>query len=387
MGRRARVIAGLLAVGAVILVVAVSIGASGRGADELPAGPVAALQDDHLATVDPAGVEARLDLLAGTGVTTTRFDILWSQLAPERPADATDPEDPAYDWTRADAVVRGLARRGITPIISLYSTPAWASDIDSPDPGLAVQPAAPRPSDYADVMRALAQRYGGAHTPAGADAPLPQVRRFELWNEPNLNGFMYPQVRDGRRVALETYAEMVHTAYPAIKQANPDAVVIVGAGGPKGSTSRTGTGAMRWLTGLRERGVPLDAYSQHIYPSAAPDVPTSALPSWSSVGRFLEALDGFDRPGIPLYITEAGYTTAATPYRDSMVTEAQQARYLTRIFELPQLQNDRVATVVWFNLQDNANWPAGLVRADGSAKPSLKAFRQVVRRQDGAALG
>lgn len=386
MGRRARVVAGLVAVGVVILVVAVAVGASGRGADELPAGPVAAVQDDHLATVPPGLVEERLDLIAGTGVTATRFDILWSELAPERPADPADPDDPAYDWRRADAVVRGLAARGITPIVTLYSTPAWATDDAAPAPG-PVNPAIPRPDEYAAVMTALARRYAGTHTPPGAQEPLPQVRRIELWNEPNLAGFLAPQVRDGRRVALDAYAAMVRAAYPAIKAAHPDAIVIIGAAGPRGATTRTGTGAMRWLTGLARRRVPLDAYSQHIYPSAAPDVPTMALPSWSSVGRFLEALDDFGRPGIPLYITEAGYTTSPTPHRDTVVTEAQQADYLERIFTLPQLQNDRIATVVWFNLQDNPAWPAGLLRADGTAKPSMRAFRGVVRRQGGAALG
>ena len=73
-------------------------------------------------------------------------------------------------------------------------------------------------------------------------------------------------------------------------------------------------------------------------------MPTDALPSWSSIGRFLDEIDGF-KPGLPLYITEAGYTTAATPYRDTKVTEEQQAEYLTQIYSLPQLQTERVKTV------------------------------------------
>ena len=75
----------------------------------------------------------------------------------------------------------------------------------------------------------------------------------------------------------------------------------------------------------------------------------------------MSEIDGF-QPGLPFYVTEAGYTTAPTPYRDTAVTEDEQAEYLTQIYSLPQLRTEQVKTVVWFNLEDNANWPAGLYR-------------------------
>ena len=50
-----------------------------------------------------------------TGVTTTRVDLFWADIAPSRPADPADPADPAYDFARADLIFRGLAERGITP--------------------------------------------------------------------------------------------------------------------------------------------------------------------------------------------------------------------------------------------------------------------------------
>ena len=43
--------------------------------------------------------------------------------------------------------------------------------------------------------------------------------------------------------------------------------------------------------------------------------------------------------------------------------------------------------VVWFNLQDNANWPAGLLREDLSKKPSYERFTQVVGRSERGAPG
>lgn len=349
------------------------------------AAPIAAVQDDHL-PVDPVEtVPERVRLIAETGARVTRVDFFWANIAPERPAAPRDPDDAAYDWARTDLTVRELQKAGITPIVAVYNSPVWATDAPAPEPGIAVNTNAPDPDAFADFMAAVATRYAGDFTPRGADEPLPAVTRFELWNEPNLSGFLTPQVEDGKRVALDNYAAMVKAAYPAVKRSNPDATVIAGVAGPRSSSSDTGTGAMEWLRGLQERDIPLDAYSQHIYPAAAPTAATEVVPSWGTIDTLLDALDGFE-PGLPMYITEAGYTTASTPYRDTKVTDDQQAQYLTEIFALPQLQTERIPAVVWFNLQDNVNWPAGLLREDLSQKPSYERFRDVTAAQEGRTL-
>jgi Glycosyl hydrolases family 39 len=384
MRNRARVVAGLIAVAAAIALVVGTVSCGG-GDDAAPASAVAAVQDDRLPIDALDGLAARLDLVADTGVTTTRYDIFWAQVAPSRPADPRDPADPAYDWARADLVLRGFAEREVTPIVSVYNAPTWATGGRYEPPGYQINTATPDPEDFADFMAALTARYSGEFTPSGGD-PLPEVRHVELWNEPNLSGFLRPQFENGRPVSLDRYAAMVKAAHPAMKAANPDVQVIAGVGGPRGSTGETGIGAIDWLQGLKQRGIPLDGYSQHIYPSAGPLVPTEAVPSWSSIGRFLEEIDGF-RPGLPFYITEAGYTTAPTPYRDVAVTEEEQAEYLTQIYSLPQLRTDQVKTVVWFNLEDNANWPAGLYREGLEPKPSHQRFLDVVQGQEGARLG
>ncbi|NBQ44306.1 MAG: hypothetical protein EBU23_18060, partial [Mycobacteriaceae bacterium] len=86
-----------------------------------------ALQDDQLPNLSGVALQQRLDLLKSTGTTITRVDILWGFVAPTQPADATDPADPAYDWSRYDEIVKGLRARDITPIVDFYWTPKWAS--------------------------------------------------------------------------------------------------------------------------------------------------------------------------------------------------------------------------------------------------------------------
>lgn len=391
MGSRRSVVIGVVAVAVALVVVVGAVVLAGGGDDAAgPVGAVAAVQDDHLPTEPIAGLPARLDLIADTGVTTTRVDLFWGDIAPSRPDSPRDPSDPAYDFSRSDLIMQGLAERGITPIVSVYHTPPWAAAGRMAPEGGRFNVISPDPDDFADFMAALATRYAGGFTSPGGQA-LPEVRRYEIWNEPNLSGFLIPQAQDEEpedvdpAVRLDAYAAMVEAAHPAIKRANPDALVIAGVGGPRSSTSDTGVSAIDWVRGLVERDIPLDAYSQHVYPAAAPLTATTVVPSWSSIGRFLDELDAF-APGLPLYITEAGYTTAVTPYRDTAVTEDEQADYLEQIYDLPQLRSQRIRAVVWFNLQDNANWPAGLVREDLSRKPSYDRFVDVIDGQGGATL-
>jgi hypothetical protein len=342
---------------------------------------VLGVQDDRLTSGPVERVPARMALLRASGAKVTRIDVLWSLVAPRRPADPTDPEDPAYRWERTDATLRGIAALGVTPIVVAYSAPSWAAGGRGTPPGTEVNPNAPSAADYGRFMRALATRYTGTHRPAGQAEPLPRVRHFEIWNEPNLAGFLAPQVSGGRRVAVTRYVQMLRRAYPAITRANPGAIVIAGAGGPRSSTDARGTGALAWARAIAASGAPFDAFSQHVYPAAAPLAPTRAFPAWKTLPSLFAALDAVPRRrGTPVYLTEVGYTTAATPFRTVRVTAAQQARYLRQLVGLPAVRSGRVRAVIWFNLQDNPNWPGGLRRETGRAKPSHAVFRALARR-------
>jgi hypothetical protein len=174
---------------------------------------------------------------------------------------------------------------------------------------------------------------------------------------------------------------MLREAYPRIKRVNPDAVVIAGVGGPTSSTAANRTSAEDWAKGVIRTGAPFDAYSQHVYPSRAPNKQTIVIPSWSNLGSFLDALDRVPRTrGKALYITEAGYTTAATEFRDVKVTPQQQAAYLNQIMRLPIVRSGRIPAIVWFNLRDNVFWPGGLLTEDFTPKPSYAVFSRLAAR-------
>ena len=366
--RGARGLRAAVAIGG--LGVLMSLPATGLGA-------VAAVQDDVLATVALEQVEQRLDLVEDSGARVTRVDIFWSTVAPTKPRKATNPADPAYDWRVFDAIFLGLKERKIIPIVSVYSSPAWAAGGKAAPVGQAYNPNAPNAKMYGQFMNAVATRYNGKfRNPGAGPKRLPKVSHFEVWNEPNLKSFF----RSGTRTSIPKYVGLVKAAYPQIKKANRKAIVIAGVGGPRGSNGNGNLGARTWLNGIvKAKGVRFDAYSQHIYPSAAPRKKVKAFPSWSSINEILKTLDK-KKKGMPLYITEAGYTTETTPFRDVRVTPRQQRGYLQQLFALKQVKQPRVPVVVWFNLQDNMHWPAGLMRADGVKKLSYASFRKLARK-------
>jgi polysaccharide biosynthesis protein PslG len=358
---------GLVGLGAV-LALSLSLPAAGLGA-------LAGVQDDRLAVTPLKDINARLNLIAKSGAKVTRVDLFWSEVAPTKPRNPDNPKDRAYKWQHEDAIFTGLAKRKIIPIVTVFNTPAWAAGGKTGPVG-GYNPNMPNAAQYGRFMGAVAKRYSGTYKVGGRT--LPQVRFFEVWNEPNLQLYMYPQWKGSKAVSIVNYAKLVRAAYPRVKKANPNAVVIAGVAGPKGKSNLTGVGSIPWLNGFLRQRAPFDAYSQHIYPAAGPRSKTKAKPSWNTIPLILKTLDRVKKD-IPLYITEAGYTTLETPYRKVKVTLRQQSTFLGHIFGLPQVKQKRVPVVVWFNLQDNPNWPGGLIALSGHPKLALLSFRKVAR--------
>jgi hypothetical protein len=338
------------------------------------AAPIASLQDDNLVNVSGPALDARLDALAATGAKATRVDVLWREVAQTRPADARDPADPAYDWSRYDQIVRGLAARGVATLMDFYLTPEWASRSGSPT-------AAPRAADGARFAAALARRYSGTFAAGGG--ALPEVRRIEVWNEPNLPGFWNPQCRRGPRgkallVSPSAYASLLAASYREIKTANPRAIVVGGAAGPAGASptacptdGRAAVGSLDFVRRVADEGPPIDAWSMHIYPIGSP-LQAFFVPSWSTLPQVIRQVDRL-APGAPIHITETGYHTSYNRFHRYFVSEEQQAAWVDETM-VAASRNPRVQLVTWFNFQDNPRWTGGLLRVDGTRKPAYARF-------------
>ena len=63
------------------------------------------------------------DKAQSTGVQIVRLSPSWGAIAPTRPANPTDPNDPAYRWGDLDAEVIAATARGLEPLIT---TECWS---------------------------------------------------------------------------------------------------------------------------------------------------------------------------------------------------------------------------------------------------------------------
>jgi hypothetical protein len=172
---------------------------------------------------------------AAAGV--VRVPISWRNLAPQRPADPTDPA--SYDFASVDAsfdgAVRDAAARGLQVLITVDSAPDWAEGPGRP----ASAPQGtwrPNPADLADFVQAVARRYSGSFDPDGADPQpaLPAAHALHVWNEPNQDAWLGPQFRGKAIIGPEQYRGLLNASYNAIKAVNPRMLVVAGGTSPYG---------------------------------------------------------------------------------------------------------------------------------------------------------
>jgi hypothetical protein len=317
------------------------------------------------------------------GATVIRTTVDWAQAAPRRPARPSDPFDPAYRLDDVDELTRNAQRLGVELLISIWGTPRWANAGEKPNH------APSDPHDLEDFAHALADRYSGRHP------GYPSVRLFSVWNEPNLEQFLAPQFdTHGRSTSPAIYARLARAVYEGVKDANPHALVAIGETSAHGrdapsrdriQDSHSPVRFARLLAEVKPR-VKFDAWAQHPYPPR-PNLSPSAPVRWprvslSNLKRFGRALDAwFERPGVPLWITEYGLETR--PADPHGIPPALQARYgldaLHMAAALP-----RVRMFVWFVFHDRSEtpWQSGLIAADGQPKPALRAFSRAAHRLD-----
>ena len=107
------------------------------------------------------------------GVRVHQVGLNWEQTAATRPANPTDPNDPAYDWPRTlDAAVREGRRYGIKVAVLVLASPPWANGGRPPQ-------WAPNNEDFARFLTAASRRYGS-------------VRLWMVWGETNRAAVFLP---------------------------------------------------------------------------------------------------------------------------------------------------------------------------------------------------
>jgi len=117
----------------------------------------------------------------------------------------------SYNWGDPDRIANAAEQAGLQVLFSVVAAPSWAR------PGKTGSGPPDDAQDLANFMAAMAARYRG------------RVSAYEIWNEQNLQ-----REWDGVPLSATDYVALLAAAYPAIKAADPDAIVVSGAMAPTG---------------------------------------------------------------------------------------------------------------------------------------------------------
>jgi hypothetical protein len=151
----------------------------------------------------------------------------------------SDPaEYPQANWAPYDALVKDAADDGVEFDFLLSGpAPLWAAGPGRPPPrgsAGAWEPSAPA---FGQFVHAFAKRYSGSYVPPGASSPLPRVRLWEIWNEPNWGPSLEPQLalHPLRVVSATAYRRLADAAWRAFQQTgHARDTVVIGNLSPRG---------------------------------------------------------------------------------------------------------------------------------------------------------
>ena len=412
--------------------------------------------------------------ITSLGVDQVRISVIWAAVAPNptsftKPSfDATDPNAyPAGAWDRYDTLVRDAAQDGISVMFDVTSpAPYWGATKRAPSGSGFQKNYSPSPALFAQFVQAVGRRYNGQFVAPAAPPPppppsflglpidlsrlfgnppipanpnpLPAVHAWEIWNEPNIGGWLTPQWRYAGHghwleAAPATYRSIVDGAFTALQSTGHSSdEILIGETAARGVTRDCEgcsmrpmqfvralycvNSASRPLTGTRARqlGCPTSrqrsafvsahpglfnatGYGHHPYsftmrPNANdPDPNDVPLMDLSRLERALNAIfAGYHRPrssNLPLYLTEYGYkSNPPNPY--ATFSQAQQAAFINQGEYMAWL-DPRVQTSAQFLLVDDApkaaaaagtpsywsTFQTGLVTQQGAQKPAFGAYR------------
>ena len=219
---------------AAFLLITLGLCASAATSAPLPKRPLLTAVDADLEAFNGPQKPLAYQMLRAAGTTVVRINVIWRQLLkspsrmPPPPFNPANPADPQYNWTEPDTDVRLAVAAGLQPMLTIVHAPRWAEGVPRPQrvAGWKVGSWRPDPSAAAAFAKAVATRYGGSFQ------GLPRVRYFEIWNEPNLVGFLAPQGENGKLVGPTIYRNLLNAMADAIHGVHADNVVSAGSTAP-----------------------------------------------------------------------------------------------------------------------------------------------------------
>lgn len=314
-----------------------------------------AVEDDYFDGTSPASrVQRHFETAGRAGARYFRCAFSWNGIERERDH---------YDWTFWDNLVAQAQQKHIGLIPYVAYSPRWAVRDDKE---FWKQPPMD-PQSYGDFMYRIASRYRG------------RVAAWEIWNEPDN--------RDYWTGTVEQFADLVKVAARRIREADPNAVLVLG-------------GMSYGLSPFLKRLIVddhidryVDVVALHAYPESwSNERAETVFQQW--IPAVSDALVQ-DQSGVDLWVNEMGYAdyrfklNQASVYGTNVFyryehTRKYQAEMLFK-FEVMALASERVSLTGWYRIDDFpssetrlgsdfVNYHLGLTDAQGRSKPALAAL-------------
>jgi hypothetical protein len=219
------------------------------------------MQDDNHTLSDPVDT---LNVFRSLGVTDVRMFIGWTSIAPSpnsrrRPSGFNPLNPAAYPashWAPYDAAVRDAAARGMGVNFVLSGpAPLWATQ---PAPrgtdGRTAHDYKPSASMFGAFAYAVGKRYSGSYVPSGSSTPLPRVKFWAVWDEPNYGFQLAPQGNAGVEIAPGYYRGLLDQAWASLRATgHGNDTIVFGDTAPRGSPNpgiANGTYPLRFLRAM-----------------------------------------------------------------------------------------------------------------------------------------
>lgn len=311
-----------------------------------------------LSKISTSTLNQELNQMVALGVTWVRFDIEWG--------DVQYSSSSSFTWGSYDTLINALVAHHLNGLGVIIFTPGWAR-VPGCDNGVECPPA--NPSAFATFAADVATRYesDGMHY-------------WEIWNEPNNYNFWAP------KTDCNAYTSLLKVAYPAIKAADPNAVVITGGLAPE-STYGANTSPTDFLSCIYSDGGKnyFDAVGDHPY--TFPLFPTNdGGGAWNQMSITTPSLRSImianGDANKKIWLTEFGAPTDG-PDPNWYVSEAEQTQMITNAFQLYKTYS-WAGPLFWYTYKDSGTSTStnenffGLVRADGSTKPAYTTLQNII---------